>query len=90
MSNNNRKKTIDNKSGEKNVDLVKSTDEKPTSPQLDITKQIIEVLKNQRRILSELEALKRGQVTQDAIVAKLTKVKTASAKDCISVDELVT
>jgi hypothetical protein len=65
------------------------SDKKPVSQQLELVKQMQEVLRNQTKILNELDWIKKAQTTHDNLIAKLTKVRTSYPKGILSKEHLV-
>jgi DNA polymerase I-like protein with 3'-5' exonuclease and polymerase domains len=64
--------------------------EKATSLQLDITKQILDVLSEQKKLAQSLDAIKKGQATQTQLLLKLsTKMKSQNSKHTFSSAEVV-
>jgi hypothetical protein len=65
--------------------------DKPTSPQFDIAKQIMELMTYLKKVHQSVEALKKGQTVQNQLLLKLSnKVKNhRQVKNSFTADEIV-
>lgn len=65
--------------------------DKPTSSQFDIAKQIMELMTYLKKVHQSVEALKKGQAAQNQLLIKLSnKVKNPrQAKNSFTADEIV-
>lgn len=89
MSNTNKQKPNSTSSGARSTGG--STSQKPTSPQVDVMKHILEFKQMQQNFVKDLDTLKKGVSTNTTLLLKISgKIQSPNqAKKSLSAEDVV-